>query len=221
MKKQQPSDNKSNDPAPQSSNGHLGTVSVVSGSTPIRFSSDITFDIETMPLRSDADDGSLLDPQTARVMTIGYCQPAKDRYIVVYDKDEAAVLAQFWDIFLQMNGAGLRMVGFNIHGFDLPFILKRSWYHGIPVPSNIWSYGSKFCSTFVDLMVAWKCGGFKDFISLHALSQFLQVGEKVGSGEKFWRLWQTDQGAALEYLLNDVAITQKCAAKMGMMATSV
>jgi hypothetical protein len=206
--------------ATTTTNGSMGTVSVVDGKSPIRFSSDVAWDIETMPLRSDADDGSLLSAQTARIMTIGYYQPRKDRYVIVYDQDEEAVLRQFWDIFLSLNGSGAKMVGFNIFGFDLPFILKRSWCHGVMVPTNIWSYGNKFCETFVDLMFAWKCGSFKDFISLDSLARFLGVGEKVGSGEKFWKLWQTNQGAALEYLLNDVCITHKCAAKMGMMAQS-
>src|SRR5437868_6866848 len=73
-------------------NGPLQSVSVVDGSTPIRFSSDIAFDIETAPLQSDADDGSLLRAESARVGAIGYYQPKKDRYIVVYDENERAML---------------------------------------------------------------------------------------------------------------------------------
>jgi hypothetical protein len=80
--------------------------------------------------------------------------------------------------------------------------------------------GRYWADTFVDLMYAWRCGSFKDFISLDALSRYLGAGQKVGSGEKFWKLWQTDQKAAVEYLCNDVLLPARCAENMGYMTAS-
>jgi predicted 3'-5' exonuclease similar to PolB exonuclease domain len=201
-------------------NGFVDAASIVDGSEPIRFNGDVVFDIETGPLASDAEDGSLLNPETARVAAIGYYDPSGQRVVICYDKNEAAMLRQFWTIYLSVNGARAAMIGFNSHGFDLPFIVRRCWFHGVLIPKNIHSFGGKFCDTFVDLMILWKCGSFKDFISLDSLARFLGAGEKVGSGERFHRLWQTDRKAAIDYLVNDVKITHGCAAKMGLVAQS-
>ncbi len=45
--------------------------------------------------------------------------------------DEAALLHCFWSSFAQMDG---RACGYNILGFDLPYLLRRSFDLGIDVP---------------------------------------------------------------------------------------
>jgi hypothetical protein len=176
----------------------------------------LAWDIETGPLEANHEDGALLNPETARVAAIGYHEPTHGRYVIAYDKDESAVLRQFWDLFRTSNAAGFKMIGFNIFGFDLPFLIRRSWFHSVAVPKNIMSSGGRYwCDTFVDLMVQWRCGSYREFIGLDALSRFLGVGAKNGNGELFYRLWDTDRKAAISYLRNDVEITFRCAEKMG------
>jgi hypothetical protein len=67
-------------------------------------------------------------------------------------------------------------------------------------------------------MVVWKCGSYREFISLDALARFLKVGEKNGNGALFYRLWETDNKAAIEYLSNDVLLTFRCARQMGIVS---
>ncbi len=188
-------------------------AAVISPEAPYRPTTSLGFDIETAPLHPDGGDtNALLNPQTARVCAIGYYEPANGRYLIAYDLDEAAMLRQFWDAFLSANGAGVKMIGFNIFGFDLPFIVRRCWHHGIRVPSNATTYGWKsWNTTFIDLMVEWKCGEWKTFISLDALARYLGVGQKVGSGERFFQLWEKDRKAAVAYLENDVRLAVLCA----------
>lgn len=203
-------------------NGTLGAApslpaQLIDGTERLRFTGDVAFDIETAPLASDHEDGALLNAETARVAAIGYYDADTDRYIIAADKDDAGILRQFWDAFLIVHAAGGSMIGFNSHGFDLPFLMRRSWTHGIAVPRTVTTLGGRyFCDTFVDLMALWKCGSYRDFISLDALSRYLGVGSKVGSGEQFYKLWNKDRKAAVEYLVNDVRITYACARRMGL-----
>ena len=205
------------------SNGSTVSVSaphsaiIIDGTERLRFGGDIAFDIETAPLHSDHEDGALLNAETARVAAIGYYDAEKDRYIIAADKDDAGILRQFWDAFLASNAAGHSMIGFNTHGFDLPFMMRRSWIQGIPVPRNLTTLGGRyFCDTFPDLMAIWKCGSYRDFISLDSLARNLDSGAKTGSGEQFWKLWDKDRKSAVNYLVNDVRITYACARRMGL-----
>jgi len=45
--------------------------------------------------------------------------------------DEEALLRFFWGNFIQLNG---RVCGYNILGFDLPYLLRRSFALNIDVP---------------------------------------------------------------------------------------
>lgn len=199
----------------KSDKAHLNGAVILSGQDVYRPTTDTAFDIETAPLGSD--EGSLLDPQTSRVGAIGYYEVARDLYMIAYDPDEAAMLRQFWEVFASLHSAGAKLVGFNTQGFDLPFLIRRSWHHGISIPRTLMSGGKYWSDTIIDLMIVWRCGGYKDFISLDNLSKFLKVGAKNGNGEHFAVLWNKDRDAAVAYLKNDVRLCADCAAKMGFL----
>lgn len=189
------------------------------GSYPFQFRNDVAFDIETAPLDADHEDGALLNPETARVAAIGYFDPDMNRCLITLDQDEAAMLQQFWDAFKCIHAAGYKLHGFNSCNFDLPFLVRRSWSLGVPVPRNIMTGGGRYwCDTFVDLMVHWRCGQYKEFISLDTLARFLHVGQKNGRGVMFYKLIVEDRVAALDYLQNDVWLTYRCAKHMGVVS---
>lgn len=194
-------------------------IELLDGGKQLRICGDVIFDIETAPQSPDHEDGALLNPETARVAAIGYYDTDKGRYIIITDDDEAAILRQFWDVFRVVNAAGFKMIGFNNCGFDLPFMIRRSWQLCVPVPRNLMSLGGRYwCDTFIDLMIVWRCGSYREFISLDALARFLGVGAKNGTGALFYRLWQTDMAEAIEYLVNDLRITHNCAIHMGALS---
>lgn len=204
---------------PAKANDNLNGVHMLRGADDFRPRIDTAWDIETQPLTPE---GNGLSAETARVAAIGYFQPDECRYFIAYDDDESLILHQFWGAFLSAHAAGAKMLGFNIFGFDLPFLVRRSWHHGVPVPKNLFGFGGRsFNETFVDLMAAWKCGEWKTFISLDNLAQFLNVGGKNGSGEHFWKMWETDRDAAIDYLQNDVRLVIDCAVKMGLTSEKV
>lgn len=193
----------------------LSSASVVAGDEPYRPTTDTAFDIETAPLSSDSD--SLLSAETARVAAIGYYEAASNKVVIAYDQDEAAMLRQFWAVFCSVQTSGAKLLGFNIQGFDLPFLIRRSWHHGVSVPKTLMSSGGRYwCDTLVDLMILWRCGSYKDFISLDAFAKFLGVGQKTGSGEFFYLQWQKDRQAAIDYLTNDVRLVIDAARQMNL-----
>jgi len=154
-----------------------------------------------------------LSPLTGRILCIGIIDGTGFGYIG--DDDEAVLLKRFWAKMAQDDYYQWPVVGFNIEHFDMPFIIRRSFKHGI-IPSTQVFRGRYLDNRFVDLMKLWQCGDYREFISLDRLAKFLGVGEKTGSGADFAGLWEVNRDSALEYLKNDLFLTQKCANRMGV-----
>lgn len=116
----------------------------------------------------------------------------------------------------------------NIGGFDLPFLVRRSWILDVPVPGTIRiTHGRYWDETFVDLRDMWLLGQrWGDCeSSLDHIAKTLAVGGKDQSegactGATFARMWESgdaDQRAiARAYLVNDLRLPQQIAAKMGI-----
>lgn len=155
-----------------------------------------------------------LSPLTGRVIAIGYwIQKGRDHSVMLRIEpeipDEHLLLTEFWEL-LRTQGGQVQIVGFNIKRFDLPFLVRRSWKLGVPVPSGLirrryWS------DEFVDLYEEWQLGDYQASISLDNLSKFLGIGQKNGSGADFAGLPRDKQE---EYLLNDITLTAKAAELM-------
>lgn len=103
----------------------------------------------------------------------------------------------------------LTLVGHNLLGFDVPFMCRRMWVHGIKPPAhwldctpwkaNKWSF---------DTMLAWACGNREQRVSLDMLAWALGCGRKNGSGKDFAKLLETDREAAIRYLVQDLTLTE-------------
>lgn len=125
---------------------------------------------------------------------------------------EKDLLEHVWN-FLETDTA----IGFNIFGFDLPYLVRRSWLLGVPIPKACRS-GGRFSASFVDIMKEWQCQNYRDeFVSLDTLAQMFGVGRKTGSGADFHKLAKADPAAAGEYLTNDLQITKAIAERMGLL----
>jgi DNA polymerase III epsilon subunit-like protein len=102
------------------------------------------------------------------------------------------------------------IVGFNINRFDLPFLLRRSWHHGVKPPDGIFTTrGYPNPELFVDLAVEWACGDRQEFIKLDTLAKFLGVGAKNGEGKDSAMLWATERKLAVAYLKNDLELAAR------------
>lgn len=201
----------------------------------------ITFDIETEPLDSEhliqtyepkfEANRTLKDPlkissdlsakqdawiadsalyaERARVLAIGFKTDGK---FEILEGSEKTILTEcIKRMFFRENYI---FAGFNILGFDLPFIRRRCILNCVTFPfydrSNKWSPWK--IRTF-DAMVDWS-GTSRDTISLDTLARALGVGKKNESGKDFAALYKTDREKALAYLENDLEITAKVCERM-------
>lgn len=140
-----------------------------------------------------------LSALTGRLVCIGIFDDAGFR-ILHGDGDEHQMLMDFWALWEDKTRI---FYGFNSHGFDLKFLIRRSWHLAvkvpIPVPTRLWDLERS-----IDLADYWKIGDRQDYISLDNLLKFLGLPGKLGKGKDFAALWDSDRAAAEKYLERDV-----------------
>jgi len=163
-----------------------------------------------------------LSPVTGRVLAIGYMREAgKCR---IDGSPEPEMLGRFWVIVGKMMESRVPIVGHCIHTFDLPFLIRRSWFLGVKVPDGLMVNGKYWHHLFVDLHQKWKLGIYGSEVmdaKLDTLARFFGVGGKPDgvTGADFARLWaggKEDREKAEEYLRNDLAMTWGVANRMGV-----
>lgn len=172
-------------------------------------------------------DRAALSPVTGQVLAVGYMatesKQCSVRGIGCTDSagsmlTERDLLEEFWAKFKTCRSNNRTMCGFNIFGFDLPFMVRRSWLLGVSVPETVQDpTGRYFDRVFLDLFARWKCGNNGDTIKLASMAKFFGVGDKPDgiNGGDFARLWSEDRATAILYLVNDLQMTASCAASMG------
>lgn len=165
-----------------------------------------------------------LHPTTARVLVIGYYSPEKGKLVADDgDDDEGKILQGFWSRYQRFRAAARSLVGLNIHEFDLPFIVNRSWTLGIDVPQTAFEQiGNRIYwdRVFLDIRARWLLGRHpsrckSDF---DTIGKALSTGGKNGNGAEFAKKWREDREAAIAYLTNDLKQPAAWAERMGVMA---
>lgn len=141
-----------------------------------------------------------------------------DNALVAGVVSERVLLQGFWEA---IAGRKSPWVGHNIHGFDLPFLVRRSYLLGVDVPRQQLMKGRYFTDRFVDTMVLWQCGG-RDYVSLDRICKALGIPGKGDecSGKDFHRMFDAggeDRVKALAYLAHDLDMTLGVAEAMGVL----
>jgi hypothetical protein len=131
---------------------------------------------------------------------------------------ERVLLMGFWEDLASRRAP---WAGHNIHGFDLPFLMRRSYLLGIDVPRQSLMKGRYFHERFVDTMIMWQCGG-RDYVSLDRICKALGIPGKGDecSGKDFHRMFDAggdDRVKALAYLAHDLEMTLGVAEAMGVL----
>jgi len=155
-----------------------------------------------------------LSAVTGQVLAIGVREDGRTE--IFCSDDEAKMLFSFWDYVSTDGAIRARMVGFYSNRFDVPFLIRRSWRLGVPVPRGI-MHGRYMNDVFVDLIQVWQLGDYQASINLDTLARWLGVGAKNGDGADFATLLTSDRAAALAYLENDLEITERCAIALNVM----
>lgn len=179
--------------------------------------------VEEARAKQTADflDRAALSPVTGRVLVVGYYATGKEKLVIDDGKgEEAAILQGFWTQYQRCRAGSRSMVGLNIHEFDLPFLVRRSWIRGIDVPATVIDQHRFWDRVFVDLRKVWLLGqyGTNCPSSFDLIGKALGTGGKNGDGADFARLWREDREAAIAYLANDLKQPAAWAERMGVMA---
>ena len=161
-----------------------------------------------------------LSATTGQVLAIGYTNGDKEA-IEGSDgvpQDERRILANFWQKQIVCQRDNRTMVGHNILGFDLPFLIQRSWILDVSVPARLVDpqWGIAKSANFIDTMRQWAVGNRGDWTSLDKLSKAIGLDGKTEgiTGADFARLWFEDREKAREYLLTDLRMTWEVANKL-------
>lgn len=166
-----------------------------------------------------------LSAVTGRVLAIGYRSEKATviAHVAEMGSGEFGLLTQFWTRYAKAKSDRRQMVGHNIAGFDVPFLVRRSWILGVVIPSGITDPSGRYLDrSFRDTMQVWQCGNYRDqFIRLDLLGRALGLGDKTEgvNGGDFARLYwgsQDERAKALEYLIRDVDLTYQVAQRLGI-----
>ena len=157
-----------------------------------------------------------LSPMSGRVIAVGI-RHSHDGTQLIHGEDEADVLRKTCRVLNDCIGERIRCVGFNIHGFDLPFLRFRSMVHGIKTPLWTTYNGRAFWSShFRDLLPELVMG--RDFAgyNLNAVCKAMGLPGKTGDGAFFYEQYKADKQKALDYLENDLKATEALGKRMGV-----
>lgn len=162
-----------------------------------------------------------LFPESGRVLMVGMAEDDAEPYTVW--GDEKKIITETLDKIRQFLSKGARIYGYNIHGFDLPFLIKRAWILGLTVNKSMFNYWRgkwSWNDNIYDLMLWWKMGEYRKAddapsSSMAAVLKALGLPGKEGNGKDFAALLRDDPEAAQKYLIRDVNATREIAQKVG------
>lgn len=168
-----------------------------------------------------------LDASSGRIVAIGYRRQDENGKPVskVAIGDERVLIEGFWKLFKMVAAdPDGKLIGFNSQGFDLPFIIRRSWILDIPVPDSVFPdrYWSR---AFIDLMRKYLFGMSHEYVKLDRVSQLLGCGGKEGvvegvCGANVWKFLeshdQAERAKGIAYVEVDLDRTWKVAERMGV-----
>jgi len=166
-----------------------------------------------------------------RVLAIGFCDVNERTHTLavgsIYDDDaEADIIDEFWcKWYRETVRAGHSLIGHYIAGFDIPFLMRRSWILGVDVPPGVIDGGKWLSKAFIDTKAIWECGarGGSTPGGLDILGRVFGEGGKTEdmTGADFWKLFYSGEPEkveeALAYLRNDVVVNSRVARRMGVM----
>jgi hypothetical protein len=118
---------------------------------------------------------------------------------------EVDLLEQFWDRAYWVIRHGYNCIGFNISGFDLPFLVRRSLIQDVKIKINPFVNNRYLKDGFVDIADYWKGTDYRGYLSLDILAKSLGFeGKPEGvTGDMFHKLLKEDPEKAEEYALNE------------------
>lgn len=189
--------------------------------------------------KSNYVERAALSAETGIILAVGYGDfPGQTQHIWNDKGDiagESRLLSELFAILcdLKLKHGCAKLIGHNLKGFDIPFIIRRVMRLGI-MDKNWREFfidaknPRYFAPWIVDTMEIWRMGLgqylYKDgeqsnrmLSSLNYLAKYFGLPEKLGTGDQFakWFLGGERQ-KALDYLAQDLMLAGNVALKMGL-----
>lgn len=166
--------------------------------------------------KQDAAGKMGLDPNFGRVCVVGYAERVGTKVVTSDDflaenSDEAErdLLTAFWERVRARD----RLATFNGAGFDIPFILRRSWLLGVK-PTRMFETVAWKCSTgetnHTDVRLVLSLGDKKAKGTMDLFGKLkLGRGKTDGmDGSQVWEYWQAGRvDEVRQYCMDDCAVT--------------
>lgn len=156
-----------------------------------------------------------LDPLTGEVLCVGIGSGLSSFRLI--EGKETELLQSFWQWLQQELEGENDCIGFNTWGFDLPFMIRRSWILNVRVPAVI-RRGRYWNDHLIDIMDMWTLGNREQRISLDNMAKAFGVGAKTGNGKDFAAMYRSPmpekREEAIDYVKNDISLLRKCADQM-------
>lgn len=163
-----------------------------------------------------------LSALTGQVLAIGYCGERILLDHVSESVTEKQLLIRFWNQFLRCRESGRRMVGWNIEGFDIPFLCQRSAILGVTVPEKVFTDAGWLDCTFIDLMKRWSRPS-RTPVKIDSVARAIGLNGKpldesgtVINGGQFARLFFETPEIALDYLRCDLQMVAGIGTRLGL-----
>lgn len=161
-----------------------------------------------------------LSPMTGEIVAIGYGDGSGRR--VIHGASECDMLHEFWAHYRRAivpTNSG-KLAGWFIGGFDLPFIVQRSWLREVPVPNGVISSGRYWSATFIDMMDVFRLG-VRDNFGLDEVARYFGFAGKNGEGKEFADKWRSGneelRREAVAYLTNDISMAVAVGRRIGVL----
>lgn len=140
----------------------------------------------------------------------------------IYGDDEKDVLEQFMKTMVRIFQANpnIKIVGHNIKGFDMPFLIRRAIINGVEIPHQLHLQKLKpWENCLLDTMEVWKFGGWNS-ASLSLICDVLQIPspkQNMYGGEVAEAYWAGRLEEIKDYCEDDVEATMNVMLKISNM----
>jgi predicted PolB exonuclease-like 3'-5' exonuclease len=177
------------------------------------------------PIKIEADiaekerawrDKLALSALTGRVVAIGWVIDDGDFQWIGENENtnEGDIIRAFFDAAKSVE----KLIGFNSHAFDLPFIYRRALrWTKVPIPyDSVFPRRRRLSTVHTDIMEEWCMFDSQSRVSLNNLARFFGLEGKTGNGKDFAELYRLNREEAVAYLKHDVELTRQIANRMGL-----
>lgn len=165
-----------------------------------------------------------LDIDLARIVALGVISDDAAEpvvYVATNEQDERSILAGFWSRLATPLGVPRpTLIGFNCIGYDLPLLLRRSLYLGVPAPRL--SINKYRHDGIVDLMLSLSFDGAQKFrgLAFYRKRFELDVPADEMTGKDIAGLYAARNWVGIEaHCWADVLTTAALARRIGVLAT--